>query len=375
MTGVRISSDKWNGVINSCTPTTTVMVNIGQKSYTTVPPTKNTDQYIAETSSALAFNYFAKGIYATAAGATPVIMTPNVVYTNNLFFQNITAGLTYEINFAMTFPTVPLDTGSNGFNVQYSLLVEGNQIFSNVINVTTSPFTPAAGVFPIRVGYIFQTGNPQITVVINLPRGTSTATTGITADRTVTTTLTVTQYSLVYNPASDCCVTQCPTNSGINLGIAIPTLPSCVTCNAGLVYNSVTGQCQCQTGFYSVLAANTNQTQCFPCFAQLCQTCGSTTNTVCSTCVSGAAFNSNNICNCLAGYFQNGSLCNACPYKCANCTNANVCTTCSDATTRSFIDSCNCLIGFYDAGVAVCAACPTLCRTCSSATNCTSCFA
>ena len=369
MTGVRISADKWNGVINTCTPTTTNMVNIAQKSYTTVPPTKNTEQYIAETSSALAFDYFAKGIYATAPGNTPVVLTPNVVYTNNLFFQNITAGMTYEINFGMTFPTTPLD-GSNGFNVQYSLLVEGNQIFSNVINVTTNPPSP----FPIRVGYIFQTANPQITVVINLPRGTSTATSGTSADRLVRTTLTVTQYSLVYNPATDCCVTQCPANSGINLGIATPTLPACVTCNAGLVYNSVTGQCQCQTGYYSVLTANTNQTQCFPCFAQLCQTCASTSNTVCSSCVSGAAFNSNNICNCLSGYYQNGSLCNACPYKCANCTNANVCTTCSDAATRNFNDSCNCLTGFYDAGVAACASCPSLCKTCSSATNCTSCF-
>ena len=209
-----------------------------------------------------------------------------------------------------------------------------------------------------------------------MPRATTTNTqaAGPPVDRTIKTLLTVTQYSLVYNPATDCCVTSCPANSGINLGLSVPTLPACVNCSAGLVYNSVTGQCQCQTGFYSVLAANTNQTQCFPCFAQLCQTCAATSNTVCSSCVSGAAFNANNVCTCLGGYYQNISLCNACPYKCANCTNANVCTTCSDNTTRNFNDNCNCLTGFYDAGVAVCPTCPVLCKTCSSATNCTSCF-
>ena len=113
MTGVRISADKWNGVINTCTPTTTTMVNIAQKSLTTVPPTKNTEQYIAETSSTLAFDYFAKGNYAAAAGVTPVVLSSNVVYTNTLYFQNITAGMTYEINFDMpvlnTF--TPLSTG------------------------------------------------------------------------------------------------------------------------------------------------------------------------------------------------------------------------------------------------------------------------
>lgn len=111
MTGVRISADKWNGVINSCTPTTNNMLNIAQKSLTTVPPTKNTEQYIAETSSALNFNYFAKGIYPPAAGQTLAALSSNVVYTNTLFFQNITAGMTYEINFGMSFTTTPLTAG------------------------------------------------------------------------------------------------------------------------------------------------------------------------------------------------------------------------------------------------------------------------
>lgn len=120
--------------------------------------------------------------------------------------------------------------------------------------------------------------------------------------------------------------------------------------------------------------AQTGQFQCFPCFAQLCQSCNATSRTTCNSCVSGAAFDNNTICNCITGFFRNASTCEACPVRCGSCSNANVCITCSDNTTRAFNDSCNCITGFFDAGVSVCSACPSLCRTCSSATTCTSCF-
>ena len=247
-------------------------------------------------------------------------------------------------------------------------------------NITANAATAVTAPFPYRIGYIFKTTNPLVQIVINVPRSTDTTTRYLTGtaltttlDTTVQSTISVTQYSLVYNPATDCCVTSCPPNSGINLGVIVPTVPSCVACTSGLVYNSLTAQCQCQTGFYSVVQASTNQTQCFPCLAQLCQTCAQATNTVCSSCVTGAAV-INNVCTCLSGYYQNASLCNACPYQCGICTTVSVCTTCSDNTTRNINNSCACNIGLFDAGVAVCGTCPSLCRTCSSATNCTSCF-
>lgn len=207
-----------------------------------------------------------------------------------------------------------------------------------------------------------------------MPRAADDTTGSPGLDRTIATALAVTQLSTAYNPATDCCVQSCPVNSGVSLGINLNP-PTCVACTAGLVYNSATRACQCQTGFYPVTQLQTNQVQCFPCLAPLCQACTNLTRTVCTSCVSGAAVNTTTkVCTCLTGFFQNGSLCNPCPYKCGSCSTGSVCTTCSDNTTRASNDSCNCLLGLYDAGVAVCSACPSLCRTCSSATNCISCF-
>jgi len=215
-----------------------------------------------------------------------------------------------------------------------------------------------------------------------MPRGIDGVTASPNLDRTVTTTITLTKYSLAYDPASDCCVTQCPPNNGINLGFInnpppnppVIVIPSCVPCTAGLIYNSAIGQCQCQTGYYSV-TQSTGIVQCFPCFAPLCQSCLAATNTVCSSCVSGAAVNTTtNLCQCITGFFQNGSSCAPCPYQCGACAVLSVCSNCSDPITRSLDNGCACNPGFYDAGVAQCSACPILCKTCSSATTCTTCF-
>ena len=373
MNGVLISADEWNANINACNPVATNMQNIAQKYLTSVPPIQTGVQTIYETSSALTFNYFAQG---STDPASP--LSTNVVYTNTLFFQNITPGMTYEIDFSLGGVTLPLE-GGNPFQIQYSLTVEGNQLLNNVTNVTSAagPFFPVTHqIFPIRLGYIFQTATPAITITLNLPRG---SVAGI--DRTATTTLAVVQYSKAYNPPTDCCVTMCPPNNGISLGFVgvliggiQPTIPYCVACTAGLIYNSNLGQCQCQTGYYSV-TQSTGQVQCFPCFAPLCQSCLQATNTVCSSCVTGAAVNSTTgLCQCLTGFFQNGSSCAPCPYQCGACAVLSVCSNCSDPITRSLNNSCACNAGFFDAGVAQCATCPSLCATCSSATNCTSCF-
>ena len=93
---------------------------------------------------------------------------------------------------------------------------------------------------------------------------------------------------------------------------------TCVQCSAGLIYNSVTGSCQCQTGYYSVAQVSTNYTQCYPCFAPLCQSCNASSPTVCNSCVTGASV-VGTLCTCNSGYYQNGSLCVACPYKCLTC--------------------------------------------------------
>ena len=148
---------------------------------------------------------------------------------------------------------------------------------------------------------------------------------------------------------------------------------TCVQCSSGLIYNSITGSCQCQTGYYSVVQATTNFTQCYPCFAPLCQSCNATSPTVCNSCVTGASV-VGTLCTCDSGYYQNASLCVACPYKCLTCSVGTVCDTCSDNTTRDSANNCECITGYYDSGSAVCSQCSALCKTCTAASTCSSCF-
>ena len=66
------------------------------------------------------------------------------------------------------------------------------------------------------------------------------------------TSLVVQYYTVAFDPVNDCCVATCPLDSGIIL----PDLntatrpPICMQCSAGLFFNSVTRQCECQTGHY-----------------------------------------------------------------------------------------------------------------------------
>jgi len=59
--------------------------------------------------------------------------------------------------------------------------------------------------------------------------------------------MVITQYSNAYDPVKDCCVQFCGANNGVNVATNPPT---CVACTSGLIYNSVSGQCQCQIGYY-----------------------------------------------------------------------------------------------------------------------------
>ena len=129
--------------------------------------------------------------------------------------------------------------------------------------------------FPIThpIGITFTTATPTIEIFFQVPRlrNDAIAVDG-TLDRLFNTDLVVTLFSHAYNPATDCCVTTCPDNSGVSLGIN-NNPPMCVTCATGMFFNSVTRSCQCNTGHYSVSQALTNETLCFPCFAPLCTSC------------------------------------------------------------------------------------------------------
>lgn len=138
MSGVKISADQWNNII-SCPTETNNMLNIRQKYLATVPPIQNAQQNIFETSSALDFNYFAAGIYSAATS-----LSATVLFTNIMYFQNISPGMAHRIRFRLSYlaAAIPLGTGTTSSQVQYTLSAEGNQILNRVI---TLPNPAAAG--------------------------------------------------------------------------------------------------------------------------------------------------------------------------------------------------------------------------------------
>lgn len=257
-------------------------------------------------------------------------------------------------------------------NIQVVITVEGNQLSSILMPTTVGlglPDTTTPN--PIKIGYIFKSATPVISITITASRDP------VNSLR-INSNLVVSEFSNAYDPVSDCCVVKCPSNNGVNI---FTNPPVCAACNMGLVYNSILRSCQCQTGFYKVVQSTAagvslGSTQCYPCFAQLCQDCNQATPNVCNSCIVGAGVNSANICTCLPGYYQNGSTCSRCPSQCLSCSVASVCTTCVDSTTRDTAsNTCACLPGYYDSGSAICSKCSSLCLTCNSSTTCTSCFA
>jgi len=108
--------------------------------------------------------------------------------------------------------------------------------------------------------------------------------------------------------------------------------------------------------------------------AKLCGTCVSTNVTVCTTCVVGAALGSNNVCNCISGYYESNGACQVCPAKCNGCQVNGVCSACADPNNRKLDQNCACPAGLYDDGSATCKTCNSLCKTCTNSTSCTSCF-
>lgn len=94
ITNIRISGDRWNSQITGCSSTTTPMLNIQQKLLTTVPSLQVGQQFIIETSSALAFQYSAAPI-----GVAPNALSASVTFTNSLYFEKINPGMAYSLEF------------------------------------------------------------------------------------------------------------------------------------------------------------------------------------------------------------------------------------------------------------------------------------
>ena len=92
---------------------------------------------------------------------------------------------------------------------------------------------------------------------------------------------------------------------------------------------------------------------------------------------------SNNLCECIPGYFDNyvSSTCLNCQYTCYTCINTAQCDSCSSAMYREYNNItkfCTCTTGYYDDGSnQLCANCYLMCLGCigPNSTACTSCDA
>ena len=271
MTFVRVSADQWSNVAtNICVPQTAIMRYIVQKYVSTVPTMQTNEQTIYQTSSDLIFTYFARGSYQPDA---PSPLSPTVVFYNILYFQNVSVGSPYKVDFDLTFVSanLPIDTLNGEFNITYQLKIDGNLILSKFFTRTTG--MAASVPVPNPIGYVFNRDTPTIEINIVMPRGRDdTAAMSTALDRSMVTSIILTKYSIAYNPLTDCCDTTCPVNSGVILP-ATGGPAMCIACSAGLFYNTVASNCQCKIGYYQVTQAATNDVQCYPCLAPLCQSC------------------------------------------------------------------------------------------------------
>ena len=94
ITNIRVAADRWNSLITSCSATTQNMLNIQQKSLSTIPTMQVGRQTIFESSSQLDFFYTAAPI---GTSASPLSST--ITFTNSLYFENFTAGMAYSLQF------------------------------------------------------------------------------------------------------------------------------------------------------------------------------------------------------------------------------------------------------------------------------------
>lgn len=172
---VRVASDRWNSLINTCSASTTIMYNIQQKSLTTVPSFQVGQQSIHESSSKLNFQY-----NAAAIGDPTTPLSASIVFTNSLFFEKFTPNMAYRLYFKISNRNIPgiAPVATVGYSsltastsIQYTISIQGNQIV-NQVRTTDLAKVPLGtdDVWEESIGYIFTTPNPVVTLVINAPR-------------------------------------------------------------------------------------------------------------------------------------------------------------------------------------------------------------
>lgn len=350
------------------------MLDIPSKTYSTVPDLQINQQNVQQTANDPPS--FRLDAYPLQNGSSTVTFNVTVKYTGfvvgnayaiKLALQkNLASAVTWDV--AMTENTIKY--------VKWTTSLDGKVLHDANLTSATTPST--LGDSTKDVGIVIKTANPVLTFIVTIPRPADASnahappltTRRFVADLTVE----IREYSQVYNPVTDCCISQCPDGSGVNLK---STPPSCIVCKGdpNLSFDSNTGVCSCKTGYYNTLSDSNGNLACFPCMAKLCSTCSSDNITVCTGCVTGAAFNSNNVCECVSGFFETNGTCQTCPAKCNGCQVNGVCNACQDSANRKLDQNCDCPAGLYDDGSATCKTCNPICKTCTNSSACTSCFA
>ncbi|CAK55637.1 unnamed protein product (macronuclear) [Paramecium tetraurelia] len=152
----------------------------------------------------------------------------------------------------------------------------------------------------------------------------------------------------------------------------------CLSCPPQSLRVLIQSQCLCPSSYYddgmNIICQKCHYS-CLTCsqIAAKCMTCSTTAQRYFNSIV--------NSCSCNDSYFDNGiEVCQQCHYSCLNCQgqNSNQCKTCIDKNISFRVyngGTCQCLIGYYDDGSSGnCKKCSVQCVTCQNySTFCTSC--
>ena len=405
-----VNIDKLCNPDSTNNPISAVFTTVGAKNFFTVP-TMSLQQFIIEqpvpittvstgpttltdpTPTAFTDTFDYTGFFRFNNYATPANNnTDRILFQTSIPFIGLTPGAPLKFEFAFyDDPALPA-TGYVGSGNDYVRMIKDQTYFIQLaVNgfilyqtnyVAVYNWTPAGITLPDT--YVGQNGDrlagfPAIIKGITANGTTANVVITVAYNRSITlsqnvwTELKVTQYNKAYDPTTGCCVSGCPSLTGVDVQNDPPVCIYCNT-NAGLIYNPNNGTCTCNSGFY---LDSTKTYQCYACTALYCSICNPANPAQCTTCVVGANINNvSQTCTCGNGYYVQGTQCVKCPYQCQNCTSPNgACIACVDSIRRDRTQNCKCITGFFDSGALNCTACSPTCLTCTNSSACTSCDA
>ena len=174
---------------------------------------------------------------------------------------------------------------------------------------------------------------------------------------------------------TDISLAVCPfTCHPICLTCKTSSMNDCLTCKPNASVNT-DGMCVCADGYFQNLGSG-NCVQC----DSACRTCSDLGPSMCTGCKSISTLTSTpGTCVCPSAYYEDPShMCIACDPTCLTCsgTGPSMCLSCkSTAALSGSPGTCSCATGLFMNATGVCGACDVTCKTCSAAAAnmCTAC--